>query len=650
MRMFNGFAALAFGFCIFKSLSPRLRKITQNGLKWIAVGCLVAVTFLTIWCAIFYQLIGIPLSLVRPDKIFWIITQTQALDIVTNLCLWCFPVTVMALIAASALAPIFEPPWRHLYGNAHWASRREIKKMGLLNDKGNVIVGYFAGNLLHYSLVNHLLVFAPSRSGKGVSVVIPNALNWRGSLLALDNKYEIFKYTSGFRAINHNQVYRFSPASIEYQTHRINPLDYIDRTNPCKRITDLHLILDILVASSGDENKMWAEEARSLALGLLLWLMQSPRLFALSELSSLVKSGNLDEFLTQVINDHTIADNLITIDPAAYLAIQNFLQKAPKEQSGVRSTLTSMLRLWEDPFICAATNFSDIDFREMRKTPITLYLSFGTDQISRLAPLINLIAQLFLNVMLAHLPGEDEPCKVLCLLDEINRFGRMDKLKDGFGDLAGYGVHLIPIIQNLGQFYSIYGGRDSTDIFFQNTDLKIGFRQNAPTDKEFLSKELGNRTVRIKNRSYGTNKEGSNYSESLIERPLLSPAEVGRFSLKKQMIITGNGVIKCKKIIYYKDKRFKKKLLPAITIPTINPQFPVIDVRKEPVAEAISNNSNNKTDTASAIGKAIGESLAPLVRAIAKERSHSNPLPIDSNSHEYLNQLADSFKEEEFTS
>ena len=506
------------------------------------------------------------------------------------------------------------------------------------------MVGDYKGTLLRYQLTNHLLVFAPSRSGKGVSIVIPNALNWQGSLLATDNKYEIFDYTSGFRQQSGNEVYRFSPANKDFKTHRINPLDYIDRTNPSKRIADIHLILDVLITSSGDENKMWAEEARSIALGLLQWLMQSDRPFTLGELASIIKGGvSLDEFLTRVIEEHTIADNLITLDHAAFLAIQSFLQKASKEQSGVRSTLTSMLRLWEDPLINAATSASDVDFRDMRKRPITLYLSFGTGQISRLAPLINLIIQLFLNVMLNNLPGQDEPCKVLCLLDEINRFGRMDKLKDGFGDLAGYGVHLMPIIQNVGQFYSTYGGRDNSDIFFQNTDLKIGFRQNADTDKQFLSRELGNKTVRIKNRSYGTNREGSNYSESLIERPLLSPVEVGRFSVKKQMIITGDGVIQCKKIIYYKDKRFKHKLLQAIDVPTVVPQFPIIEVKKTRPVEDVVPAPSGPQASARMIGQAIAETLAPLVSSNAQARTYA---AVDHHTSDVLSALANSYEEE----
>lgn len=630
-------------YCLYQGLGQSAQKKMIRWLRYAVVIGLGLTLFMTLWCLVFYGVMGLPLAWVRPWGMITMIKGSSTLPLLAKLALWGIPGICFGLIAAHVIAPFLQPSWRHLYGDAHWATTPEIKKMGFFDESGNIIVGAYNNKLLYYPLNNHMLMFAPSRSGKGVSLVIPNALHWTGSIIATDNKYEIFDYTSGYRAAQGNLVYRFSPANKNNQTHRINPLDYIDKTNPCKRITDIHLILDVLVRSSDGENSMWAEEARSIALGLLLWLWQSGRPFTLGELSSIVKGGDLEGFLTQVIEESIIADNLITIDHAAFLAIQNFLQKAPKEQSGVRTTLASMLRLWEDPLICAATHCSDFDFRDMRKRPITLYLSFGTGQISRLAPLINLIIQLFLNVMLDNLPGADESYKVLGLLDEINRFGRMDKLKDGFGDLAGYGVHLLPIIQNVGQFYSNYGGRDNTDIFFQNTDLKIGFRQNTETDKKFISEVLGNKTVRIRNRSYSTTREGSSYSESLVERPLLSPAQVGRFSKSKQIIMTGDGVIQCKKIVYYNDKRFKYKLLPPITVPTVEPQFPIIHIKKQAPSlddEMTLPVSQNERD-AQLIGQAIADTLSPVVNQLTTKAMSTTQ---DSHTQSMLKSLADEFE------
>lgn len=537
----------------------------------------MAVMALELWCMGFYALMGISAFEARPWELWDVVSHTMVLPPKAIAALWLPPLALLGLWIFTKIAPWFTSSLDRLYGNAHFATLPEVRKMGLLNDQG-IYVGKYHGRYLRYPLSNHVLLFAPSRSGKGVSIVIPNALTWTGSLLATDNKYEIFDFTSGYRAQSGHRIYRFSPAEPHGRTHRINPLDYIDMHNRATRVSELHSFLDILIRSGGEENQMWAEEARSLALALLLWLFDTKQEFSLANLAFTVKSKPLGGFLGELVASFKPGD----FDVIALASMNSFVGKAEKEQSGVKSQLTAMLRLWEDPLVCAATACSDVDFRDMRKTPITLYLSFGTDQIARLAPLINLIVQQFLNVMLKSIPGKGEQVKVLCLLDEINRFGRMDKLKDGFGDLAGYGVHLLPVIQNLGQFHATYGGRDNTDIFLQNTDLKIAFRQNAETDKQFVSKELGTRTVKIKSRSYQTRREGASYNESRIERPLLSPDEIAKFDKNLQLLITGDGVVRCKKIVYYTDPMFKSKILPAITVSKIEPWYPKHPVTPKP--------------------------------------------------------------------
>lgn len=640
-------AGLLASFCFYKGL---IQNGFKKGAKILKTGVIAIYTPLflfIVWGLFFYYLESIPLSTFDIYEFYSIFFEELPLS--TSLILY-FP-AYSAFIAAGI---IFFNRYSHLflskshtaYGTAHFANKREIKKNGFLdgNDGSRIILGRKNGEFLTYPLTNHMLMFAPSRSGKGVSVVIPNALNWKGSLLCTDNKYEIFKYTSGYRKKCGNEVYRFSPASEDFKTHCINPLDFIDKENPAKRVADLQLILDILIQEAPGDNKMWAEEARSLTTGLLLWLLQSDKPFTLSELAAMVKGQNLDEHLTKVIEECVIADNLITIDIPAYIAIQNFLQKADKEQSGVRSTLTGMLRAWEDPMVCAATDKSDFNFKDMRKRPISLYLSFGTAQISRLAPVINLVIQVFLATMLDNIPEDDEPHKVLCLLDEINRFGRMDKLKDGFGDLAGYGVHQLPIIQNVGQFFSAYGGRDECDIFFQNTDLKVCFRQNAQTDQEFVSKELGTKTVRIKTRSYATNHSGSNYSESFVERPLLTPHEVKHYPKDKQILITSECTIECQKIIYYKDKYFAPKLLNESFVPAQTPSYPSLDVIKniEEELDEASEKENEKKQLeqikAREIGQIISKSLAPLI-----EKATSG---LSSSSDDAFDELAKTFYQE----
>lgn len=261
-----------------------------------------------------------------------------------------------------------------------------------------------------------------------------------------------------------------------------------------------------------------------------------------------------------------------------------FIQKAPKEQSGVKSTLTARLNLWDDPLIHAATSRSDFDVREMRKKRMTVYLGIPTNHIERLAPLMNLFIQLFVNSMTEELPKKDEPHKVLIMLDEFCALGRMDTIKAGFGFLAGYNIHLMAIIQNIGQFYCLYGNRDSCDVFFQNTDYKIAYRQNTQTDREFVSEQLGMRTVKNRSKSYQgplLNGRIPSTNESVIGRPLLSPDQVRTFPKEEAIaIINGEPPVKYKRIIYYEDARFKNRVLPPVQIAAITPYYPELHAKK----------------------------------------------------------------------
>jgi type IV secretion system protein VirD4 len=505
----------------------------------------------------------------------------------------------VTLIATSllpvAIAGIMAYRWvqdqqiKRLFGDAHWATHREIYSMGLFDEDNDLIIGLKGRRILKAKLSSHALVFAPSRSGKGVAQVIPNAFSFKGSLLAIDMKQEIFAATSGYREkVLEQDVYLFAPGSSEHKTHCWNPLDAVSRDRvDC--IADLQLVVNSLVVSESGKTDMWINEARSLALGLLLWLMESGRDFTLGTLTNFVKGEQLEEELESILQQSINADESVTIHPAAFTNLNNFIQKADKERSGVKSTLTACLNLWDDPFIQAATHHSDFDVRDMRRKKMTIYLGVPTHQLDRLAPLLNLFVQQFISLLTVNLPTQNEPYKVLALLDEFCALGRMDKLQTAFGFLAGYNVHLMTVIQNIGQFYSLYGGRDNCDIFLQNTDYKISYRQNTPTDQQFISQQLGNRA--LKNRTQGFNEKafgrvpGRHIHEAYISRPLLTPDEVRLFPAKQGIaLISGQPPVKYTKLVYHEHEDFKNYVLDPVEIPKLEVQPPVLKAKKPKIA------------------------------------------------------------------
>lgn len=471
-----------------------------------------------------------------------------------------------------------------VHGDAHWATLSEVRKFGFLSKTG-LIIGDFKNKLLRVNVKSHVLIFAPSRSGKGVSQVIPNALNWNGSLLVTDIKSEVFHYTAGFRKKHGSDVYLFSPSAPGGRTHRFNPLDLVDRYNQTKRVTQLQQILQIIMPDVGGDNQMWVSEARSLALGLLLYIADTDRPFTLGELKDIIKgTPHLSTYLENILKDSVIGTNMVDIDPLCYQNINNFVDKAEKERSGVRSQLISSLNLWDDPYVRAATDSSDFDIRDMRKKPMSIYLGIPERDLNRLRPLVSLFIQQFVNEITDHLPKNDEKYKVLCILDEFCNLGKMDVIKKGASFLAGYNVHLMAIIQNIAQGYEIYG-KEGFDAFVSNTDYKICYYQNDVTGSEFVSKLLGNKTVQNRSQSYKglLSKSSSSFNESFILKPLLTPDEVLKFPKEEAIaIVSGGAPIRYKRIIYYSDDRFNKRVIDPPIIDKIEPIFATVNVNTEP--------------------------------------------------------------------
>lgn len=476
------------------------------------------------------------------------------------------------LAAAGVVQNIERKRLTSLFGNSRWASIKDIRKMGLEASRG-VIVGDYKGKLLRCDIKSHIIVVAPSRSGKGVSQVIPNALSFDGSLLVTDLKYEIYDTTSGYRA-KFCEVFLFAPIRGNHQTHCYNPLSVVDKDNPSKRVADIQLICQILITGKDGNDDYWIIEARSLCLGLLLYLVDSDEPFTFGALVDLLKgSSSLSATLENILETSGKLDSL------ARQNINAFLQKADKERSGVASTLIAALSLWDDPYVRAATNKSDFTFANMRKQRMAVYLGIPANEQIRLRPLMNLMVQQFAYVLSQELPKDDEPHHVLAILDEFCNLGKMATIEQGFSYMAGFHVHFMAIFQNISQGYKIYGA-SGFDSFLANTDYKIFYYQNETTGREFVAKLLGNKTVKNKAKSYSLfGKQSTSYSDNFIARPLLSADEVGQFDKAHAIALkSGHMPVKFKRIIYYKDKRFQDRLLPPITIASISPSFAKVKI------------------------------------------------------------------------
>ncbi len=475
---------------------------------------------------------------------------------------------VMVVIGMLYLALNSKTP--DTYGNARWARRHEIKEADLLGSAGILIGKLFNTDLCAEGPL-HVLVFAPTRSGKGVGFVVPNLLHWPGSVICHDIKGENFRITSGFRAAHGQKVFFFNPADPDGNTHCYNALDFVS-AEPGRRVDDVQKIAHLLLP--GDAKDFWPVEARTLFVGLSLYLLDIepyPATFG-NVLRTTRMHANFVEFVKGVLDQHRGQ-----LDPNAFMALNAFLQKAPKEQSGVLSTLSSALELWANPVIDAATSRSDFDLHTLKKERTTIYVGVTPNNLRRMKPLLQVFYQQALDFLTTNEPGPDEPHNVLLLMDEFTSLQRMQQFEDSIAFLASYGVRLMTIIQSPSQVESYYG-KAGMRTFFANSKIRVAYAANDYETAEMISQLLGTKTIIRRSKSVsrpigltGSSSGSTSASESEVARPLLLPQELLQLNPKKEIVLVeGYPPVKAKKIRYHEDKRFATRLHPPVAVPKVN--------------------------------------------------------------------------------
>ena len=446
-----------------------------------------------------------------------------------------------------------------------------------LQKKRGLLLGKKGGTHLINDEPLHTLVAAPTRSGKGVGIVIPNLLTWNGSVVVLDIKKENYQRTAGYRAA-HQKVYMWSP--MDARSACYNPFDFVAKKGP-NRITDIQLLATIVLPTPPRSDPMWINEARDLFLGLALLVLDDPDVpSTLGQVyRTLKQETDLAEAATLALDQTDFP-----LDPICRQALANFRNKASKERSGVKSTLTAALNLWANPRIDAATAASDFDLRTFRKQRASVFVGVAQDQLATLAPLLNLFFQQAVATLSHALPGKDEPHDVLFMIDEFPMLGQMDALAKGLALLAGYKIRIVLITQGLGQLKEIYGaaGQDS---ILQNCALQVFFASNDDTTTNYVSARLGTKTVSIKSRTQSQDWTSASTSTSSISRPLMSPEEVRLLDPGKAILFKeGTRPVLAQKIRYYAARLFTRRLLDPPPVPVLKMPTP-LDRGEQAVAE-----------------------------------------------------------------
>ena len=377
------------------------------------------------------------------------------------------------------LALFLKPSRRSLHGDARFASAREIRKAGLTGNRG-IIVGKKGSGYLMFDGSQHVLLSAPTRSGKGVSVVIPNLLTWPESCVVLDIKRENWDITSGYRRKYGQRCYLFNPGASDGRTHRYNPLRYISE-DPGKRIDDIQKIANMIFPDVQGTDPIWTATPRSLFLGVVLFLLESPgKPVTLGQvLRETLTDGDGKDYFDKAAKDRRDCGN--GLSGACVRGLQSYTSIASENtRSGIMTSFRSRLELWMNPAIDAATSENDFDLRDLRKRKMSIFIGITPDNLERMAPLINLFFQQLVDLNTRELPSQNPDLKYTCLrlMDELTAMGKVNILSKGISFIAGYGLRMMPIIQSPAQLTDVYG-REAAETFRTNHALNIVFPPKA---------------------------------------------------------------------------------------------------------------------------------------------------------------------------
>ncbi len=533
------------------------------------------------WSAAFDQVVA-----------YWGHPMVMKLVTISTVTLLC---EVLALAAIGAV--LHFQPWKVKppKGSARIATEADLKKAGLLDGKPgySVLLGSYKGKKIRYSGDSHIYVNGPTRSGKGVGFVLTNGLEWRGSLIALDVKKEMWQEVGPARLAMGQEVFLFSPGSAE--SHCWNPLDTV--SDWPRRSTEIENIANTLIHVPEKGDAFWGQTARSIFAGLLGYVLDSKRMEGRRTIRSVVRLFSTGKDLAALMRQ--ILEEEPDLHPYVADKFRQHIVRDPEQRPSFEAHIMTALNAWNGELMAAATSRSDFDITQLRRKPFTVFIGTPAGDLRTAEALIRLFIQQVHDVLMRELPGKDEPHKLLMMLDEFYQFGRLPEIVDKTPLVAGYGFKIAIIAQNIPQLDARYG-KPIREMLLGNMDVKLNIAVGDKATADYVSEEFGRHYVLREGWSSSPGKGGmglrSNSRSGRFEaEPLISSDAVRRFDNRKSLLLVRghNGAV-LDKLHFFLDRDYieaRKRVAhhgEALNVPVLEPlkEGPLFEPAPEAVAPA----------------------------------------------------------------
>ena len=448
--------------------------------------------------------------------------------------------------------------------------------------EATILIGQDGNDYLEFGGTEHAALLARTGSGKTSSFSVPNAFNWPGSLVVLDVKGEVYQATAGYRANQLRQkVYCFNPTAENMRSHCWNPLDAVDRWST-KRFDDIMRQIYLLIPDpKGDSATaiFWQPAARMALAGITWMLAEMPEeLFTLENVLTKFLRGDGLAWLTKAIDARRSSDK--PFSERVVLAVSDYVGKGERLTEDIRKSVSTNLQAFQNPHIAAATNHSDFDLRNLRREPMSLYVTVSPGHIPRVDHLLRLLFGSVVNLNTDVTPEQDPALQypVLILLDEFARLGAMPALTQAAQFARGYGIRIAYIIQDKAQLVDLYGVAGAADVF-SNLGVEIVFGTGDIKLAKEYEERLGDWTMIFTTRNQSRffpwlNWQRMNVAQHPHRRPRILDQEIVMMPPDEQLIVRpGMKPAKSKRIRWYSDPTFRRLVHDAPDVPLLHVQI-----------------------------------------------------------------------------
>ena len=520
------------------------------------------------------------------------------------------------------------------FGSARWATRDEIKSQGLLDNKG-VFLGQTKSAYLRHDGPEHVMAFAPTRSGKGVGLVVPTLLTWTGSVVIHDIKGENWDLTSGWRS-QFSRCVRFDPT--DFHSPGFNPL--LEIRKGLQEVQDAQNIADILVDPMGtlEDGGHWKDKARELLVAIILHVLyveDDKTLAGCAAFLSNPERSLIDTLKVMIETKHKVNEaGEAYAHPDVAQTARQLLDNSPNERSGILSTTQRFLSLYRDPIIANVTSKSDWQIADLMEgdAPLSLYLACPPSDLSRTKPLMRLLLNQIARRLTEKLPKKNAR-KLLLMLDEFPALGRLEFFESTLAYFAGYGVRAYLIAQSLNQIEKAYGPSNS---ILDHCHVRVAFATNDERTAKRISEALGTKTELRAQKNYTGHRLAPWLSHMMVsrqetQRPLMTQGEIMQLPQDDAIImLAGMPPVRGKKLRYYQDRNFTPRIMPP-------PERLLEAPSERPGNEIKSPDPNSLSEVANAVDCELEVSKVRSVREMVTQHSLKfEPVEIDDDTIEVV--------------